>query len=349
MKCGSCDQMRNKDLYSSAQLKKHGKRRCKLCVEAEASGAPPAGKAKAAAASAAASSSAGAAARPAAASSSNGTAASSQRAAQPSHTLHRHHAGLRHHMANGDEIHSEPEELDGDGVPHNEHIQQMGKKDSDDEDDDDDEDGMDPFAALFGGGRSRARRGGKKAAGKGKRPSMGMQEVLERPGQQLTRDRRLRLKPSKAHPVRCWQPRAGEAVCSECEWRTASRLVQGWRLVCMRCALENDGWMDDDEALRSEDEHEDEDGGGAHAAREARRTDPRRVTYHASTFPSYRAGMACCPRDDCKSARLLLVYDEAGDEFVVCAACQFSKQKLRYFDASQLKLIDSLQEPTTHD
>jgi len=335
LKCGSCEQMRHKELYSSAQLKKHGKRRCKLCVELEANGGvPSAAAAKPASASAAAGSSASAAAQPA----SSGA---------PLHTLHRHHAGLRHHLASGEEIHSEPEEFDGDGLPRGGAGEDQDDDEEDDEDEDDDEDddedSFDPLAAFFGG---RRRRPGQTKQQKNKRPRMGVHVVQERPGQELTRDRRLRLKPSVAHPVRCWQPRAGEAPCSECEWRTASRLVQGWRLVCMRCALSND-WMDDEDAPQSDDD-EDEENGGAAGARDARRTDAKRVAHHASTFPSYRAGMAVCPRPVCHSSKLLLVYDEKGDEFVLCVACGEAKQKLRYFDRIEHRLIDALQEPTMH-
>jgi hypothetical protein len=123
--------------------------------------------------------------------------------------------------------------------------------------------------------------------------------------------------------------------------------VQGWKLACINCALDNE-WMEDDERVHSADEDE-EDEEAAQRAVERRLTDAAHVAHHASTFPTYRAGITHCLRPACGSHKLLLVYDEAGNEFVICVACQGTRQKLRYFDAVERKLVDSLQEPTTHD
>lgn len=262
---------------------------------------------------------------------------------------------MRHVDASGAEILSESEE-EGDGlrVPgqggdeddeDDEEDEDEEDEESEEESDDEDED-LDPFAAIFGGGRRRHRR--PTARGGASRSAMrqSMFLVHERPGQLLRRDKRLRLKPSTTYPVRCWRPRAddADAACMLCGWRVASRLGQGWTLACLACAQKRKWARGAMERGPRAAEHDDDESA---SARRARLSSASHAAYVASTFPNYRAGLACCSIASCASHKLLLVYDEHDDEYVVCAACKSSKQKLRYYDQSQHRLIDAVQEPLT--
>lgn len=353
LQCGSCNEFRPKSMYSAAQLKKKSQRRCKQCVDGPAASSAGAPK-SAAAATPAAHSSATAAAASTTAAPAHKPSDATNHARQHTH----HHQQRRHHHhqpprnPDGTEIQEEPEET-GDGehefATESDEEEDVGadeeeeEVDSDEElyEDDDDDDGDDPFSAFFGGGRGGSRR--KKATAESSRDaraSMKMHVLIERPGQVLSLDRRLRLKASPSFPIRCYQPNDADVTCVECRRSIPSRIVQAWKLVCFECGVRR-RWIRDEDRFHRDD---DEDGAGR-AAHEQRIRSAEHIALQASRFPNYRAGVSQCVRQECASDRMLLVYDEAGDEWIICVACGGSKQKLRYFDANHKKLIDGVQEP----
>lgn len=343
LECESCSEMRSKSMYSAAQLKKKGKRRCKVCIDgAGAAAAASTNMAQSASVAPASLSTFAAAATPA------------QPAAQPSATnsLHRYHA-TKHTDASGQEIIEEPEDFEG---HEDDEVIELANTDEDeedeeDEDEDDDDDDDDPFSAIFGGGRcggSRGRRGaGRSRPASKAAPHLGamrMDLVVERPGQQLTRDRRLRIRSSDLFPHRSWVPRSGEAVCHACSSGMPSRLVHGWNLACLRCAIRK-RWVRNDATPDSDDDDPEE----AARAHRAKVVSAPYVSLHASRFPNYRGGLATCARPQCASTKLLVVYDEHDDEWIICAACRACKQKLRRHDKDGMKLVDDMQEPITKE
>jgi len=389
LKCSCCSQLRSKESYSATQLKSKGKRKCRYCVDAAAtSNATGGGSRRGSNASAhdaptvtstpnlppAAASTTSPSSSTSTSSPSSSTSAAVAPASSPTSTNRTEEAV---------NVVSEPEDWDGNSEDEggggggsdeddetNEHEdEEDSEEDEEDGEEYDSDEDEDPLAALFGAARRRAHRkfNHRSHRGRGRSTraratptarSMHMRILPETPGQALTRDRRLRLRPSESAPIRCWVPRHSQGhvpICTHCSTRISSRLHMGWQLSCMKCALQH-GWVSREERLNrsDDDDEEDDDGEGvgwsSRTARMRRRQcDSKFVAHFSSRFPVFRAGVPCCPREVCGSDAMMVVYDEHADEWIVCATCRASKQKLRYYDSMSHRLVESLQEPITRD